>query len=229
MENYYIYYLKKDETPFYIGYTKNIKNRRNAHRTIYGLDTEIEILDECSKHNVKFWEMHYISLFKSWGFVLLNKNRGGGGPINQSESAKNKYKEWRKDKKPTLGKKQSEITIQRKREALTGKPKPEGFGDMMRQVRIGIPKPEGTGKKISEALMGKKRNTSKEVSQFDLEMNLIKTYRNAGEAGKETKSNPSSISKVCRGILYQTNGFHWKFKNSKDYIKNNKTSSKFYK
>lgn len=229
MEKRYIYCLEKNNIPFYIGYTKNIINRRNAHRTTFGLETEIVILDECSEYDKKFWETHYIHLFKSWGFILLNKNNGGGGPVTQSEAAKAKYKIWRKDRKSTLGIKQSKITIQRKKDALTGKPKPKGFGEMMRKVRIGKPKPEGTGEKISKSLKGQKKEFSKEVSQLDLEGNFIKNFRNAHEAGKETKSNPSSISKVCRGLFYQTNGFCWVFKKDKDFIKNNKIKSKFYK
>jgi hypothetical protein len=227
MIKYYIYYLEKNNIPFYIGYTKNITNRINAHRQTHGLNTEIIVLDTCLKDNKKFWETFYINLFKSWGFILENKNNGGGGPLQQSESAKNKYKEWRKGKKPTLGKKQSEITIQRKREALTGKPKPEGFGEMMRKVRIGKPKPKGFGEKISLKVKGQKRPTSKPVTQFDINGNFIKDFRNAVEAGKETNSNPSSVSKVCRGLYFQTNGFCWKFKNEKDFIPNYKKKPKY--
>jgi hypothetical protein len=40
---------------------------------------EILIIDEVEDNEWKFWEKHYISLFKSWGFKLKNKNNGGGG------------------------------------------------------------------------------------------------------------------------------------------------------
>jgi len=95
---------------------------------------------------------------------------------------------------------------------LKNKPKPEGFGDMMREVRLGIQKPEGFGNKISKSQKGKKKTGKKfKVTQYDLEENFIKSYPDIVEAGKQTNSNPSSISKVCRGIFKQTNGFIWKY------------------
>lgn len=35
-------------------------------------------VDRCES-DIDFWEMHYISLFKSWGFSLLNMTNGGDG------------------------------------------------------------------------------------------------------------------------------------------------------
>ncbi|MCP5034738.1 MAG: GIY-YIG nuclease family protein, partial [Actinomycetia bacterium] len=43
---YFIYYLHKgDNIPFYVGKTKNLKNRISGHRVKYGLDTIIEELE----------------------------------------------------------------------------------------------------------------------------------------------------------------------------------------
>jgi hypothetical protein len=90
-----IYYLHKgDNIPFYIGKTKNKSLHRNyQHKYTYGDNTVLEILDEVNPDDWNFWEKHYISLFKSWGFVLDNKNNGGGGPLqynNESKLAKSK-------------------------------------------------------------------------------------------------------------------------------------------
>ena len=143
---------------------------------------------------------------------MINKNNGGGGPLFQTLEAKEKYKNWRKDKKPMLGKKQSKETIKRKSDALKGKPKPKGFGDMMRKVRLGVPKPEGTGEKISKALTGMPSKKAKTVIQYDLKDNFIAEYANTLLAASATNSNSSTISKVCRGIFSQTNGYKWKYK-----------------
>ena len=208
-----IYYLHRgDDIPFYIGYTKHKSNRLNDHRRKKGNEIEMVEIDECLEKNKKVIETMYIQLFKSWGFILENKNEGGGGILSHSKESIEKYKQWRKDKKPMLGKKQSEETRKRKSDALKGKPKPEGFGDMMREVRKGIPKPEGTGAKISEKLKGKPSKKAKIVQQFDLNENFIAEYPNTMIAAEKTNSNCSSISKVCRGIFSQTNGFIWKYK-----------------
>ena len=90
-----IYFLHKgDNIPFYIGKTKNKNLHRNyQHKYTYGSDTMLEILDEVPTKDWKFWEQHYISLFKSWGFDLKNKNNGGGGPVVYSNESKNKKSE----------------------------------------------------------------------------------------------------------------------------------------
>lgn len=207
-----IYYLHKgDNTPFYVGYTKSPKTRLNSHRQTYGIEIEMEEIDECLNKEKKQIESLWIGLFKSWGFDLLNKNKGGGGPLGWSEETKAKYKKWRKDKKPMLGKKQSLITIERKSKALKGRSKPDGFGDMMREVRLGVPKPEGFGDKISKATKGRPSKKIKIVVQKDLNDNIIAKYNGIDEAGVKTNSNPSTISKVCRGIFSQTNGYKWSY------------------
>ena len=72
----YILYDKHD-IPFYIGKSISVKNRLYVHKLKYGNDIQMEILDIV--YDWKFWESFYISLYKSWGFILKNKNKGGGG------------------------------------------------------------------------------------------------------------------------------------------------------
>lgn len=207
-----IYYLHKgDNIPFYIGYTKSLKIRITHHRQKHGVEVEIVEIDECLNEDKKQTENLWIGLFKSWGFNLLNKNMGGGGPSFHTKESIEKYKNWRKDKKPMLGKKQSEETRKRKSDALKGRPKPNGFGDMMREVRLGVPKPKDMGKKVSKALKGRPSKKAKIVIQYDLQGNFIAKYPNTLEAAEKTGSNSSTISKVCRGIFSQTNGYKWKY------------------
>ena len=83
---------------------------------------------------------------------------------------------------------------------------------MMRKTRINVPKPPGTGEKIANKLRGKKSKKAKIVEQYDLNGNFIFLYPNTLIAAKETNSNSSTISKVCRNIFKQTNGYIWKYK-----------------
>jgi hypothetical protein len=172
------------------------------------------LIDEAEEHNKKQLETFYIDLFKSWGFNLINKNKGGGGPKNHTQESINKIKNNRPKPKPRIMS-WSEESRKRQSEALKGKPKPEGFGDMMRKVRIGKPKPEEMGKKLSLSLKGKpKEGAYKPVLQYDLKGNIIKEWPSINHAADGTNSNASTISKVCRGIFKQTNGFIWKYKNN---------------
>lgn len=86
----YIYFLHKgDNIPFYIGKSIN-KNltRSYQHKKTYGKNTILEVIDVVETNNWKFWEKYWINQFKVWGFILLNKNNGGGGPIKYSEYSK---------------------------------------------------------------------------------------------------------------------------------------------
>ena len=76
-----IYFLHKgDNIPFYIGETSlPLKSRLSHHKRKLGKDILIEQLDVVSLDSWRFWESWYIELFKSWGFNLTNKNKGGGG------------------------------------------------------------------------------------------------------------------------------------------------------
>jgi hypothetical protein len=100
------------------------------------LQVEMIEIDECLEEDKKTIETMYIHLFKSWGFELENQNDGGGGPMFKSEESIEKYKNWRKDKKPMLGKKQSKETRKRKSDALKGRPKPEGFGEIISKALV---------------------------------------------------------------------------------------------
>jgi hypothetical protein len=89
-----IYYLHKgDNIPFYIGKTINsLIKRQNEHSIKFKTYCEIELLDTVKLNEWKFWEKYYISLFKSWGFKLENKNNGGSGPSFYNEEERKKFK-----------------------------------------------------------------------------------------------------------------------------------------
>ena len=83
----YIYYLHiGNDIPFYIGKTNNIMCRYYQHKKQKGKIIFIEEIDKVLTSEWKFWESWYISLFKSWGFKLDNKNNGGGGCITHKVS-----------------------------------------------------------------------------------------------------------------------------------------------
>ena len=102
----YIYILLRHNVPFYVGKTNNLSNRLSEHKKKFNRDIEIEAIHLVENNDWKFWENHYIDLFKSWGFNLTNKNRGGGGLINHTSETKNKISQILKNKpKPEVFKK----------------------------------------------------------------------------------------------------------------------------
>ena len=96
--NVFIYCLNANNIPTYIGKTINPKNRKYKHKKNFP-NEELEILDIKPRKEWKFWECHYISLYKSWGFNLRNKTSGGDGGDWVSIETKNKIKEKLKGRK----------------------------------------------------------------------------------------------------------------------------------
>lgn len=52
---------------------------------------------------------------------------------------------------------------------------------------------------------------SKQVGQYDLNMNLIKIYPSANEAKRQTGYSQGHISEVCRGEKQKYKNFIWKY------------------
>jgi len=61
----------------YVGKTKDSKSRTLAHKKTF-INSTFEIIDEVPVEEWKFWERHYISLYRSWGFQLDNKKLYAG-------------------------------------------------------------------------------------------------------------------------------------------------------
>ena len=115
----YIYTLSDSTGIRYVGKTNNLKirlknhvneskknNRCNNHRTNWILSLinkgelpTIEIIDIVDDNNWIFWEIFWISQFKTWGFNLVNSTLGGENPPSfKGKTHSDKYKEIRRNK-----------------------------------------------------------------------------------------------------------------------------------
>ena len=123
----YIYSLENPLTNDirYIGKTVNLKRRLKGHldeakelnskitykvswiRSLLkqGIVPVLNIIDEVKENEWEFWEKHYISLYRSWGFKLTNGTEGGDGNMcwqkHHKEETKRKISEAHKGKHKT--------------------------------------------------------------------------------------------------------------------------------
>lgn len=116
--------------PKYIGQTiqkpaarlgTHLTAKKNNKRTSWikgllnqGLKPVMEVIEELPQEELNFWEIYYISLYKSWGFKLKNGTHGGecgGKPTMETRM---------KQRAAKLGTKQSEETKKKRAASLIG-------------------------------------------------------------------------------------------------------------
>lgn len=122
MENIYIYALiGRDENDVrYIGQSKNPYVRLSQHRCLGSSESKLKkdwiralkndgiqinmiILEKCRKEEGDFLERYYISLYKSWGFDLINQQSGGIKTYNHSQKRREELSEHFKNYKEEFG------------------------------------------------------------------------------------------------------------------------------
>lgn len=119
---------------------------------------DLIIIDEVPTMEWEFWEQYYISLFKSWGFDLLNMTNGGDSPpINRWNAGKKMSQEYRdkcskaqKGNKNGLGRKLSEESKQKMSDAHKGN-----------QYSLGRVLSDETKRKIGDSKKGNKNMLGK--------------------------------------------------------------------
>lgn len=83
--------------PIYIGKTiQKMDIRKNFHKRRFGNNITIMELDYVD--DWKFWEKYWIEQFKVWGYSLLNRNKGGGGPTKHTKQTRELMSQQRKGK-----------------------------------------------------------------------------------------------------------------------------------
>lgn len=208
-----IYYLHRgNNLPFYVGKTIKPHIRLSDHKRVFKDENiKMVIIEKISSLDKKDWkwlESYWIEQFKQWGFILENKNKGGGGPKAltpkpkgfgfgrvHSEFTKQKISESNKGNKGPLGcirSKETKLKISK----ANSKPKPQGFKKTLSKVKTGVDNP--------------KRRRS--ILQYDLNGKFIKEWDGAITIKKELNINNVSIMQCCRGIIKTSNNFIWKYK-----------------
>lgn len=198
--------LKKESNHRYYWIRKLIKD---------GVKPKIELIEEVDNDGWQFWERWYISLFKSWGFNLVNQSKGGDGFENNhvpwNKGLTGIYTQEQKDYLSRIqkGKVISKETRDKISESTKGKKKK--------------PLSKNTKAKISKANKGKtawnkglklndkQKRKSREVHQFNKQNVLIKIWASVEEV--TLNISKGNIRSVCSGSRNSAGGFIWKWKN----------------
>jgi hypothetical protein len=232
-----------DPNKMYIGKTKG--SREKNHKKTYGSQifyTYIDEVEGCKKEDWKSLECFWIEQFRQWGFELMNKNKGGGGPSFQTEESNKKR---RKPKPDGFGNKISKFRTGKSFEEICGVENAKNIKNKISKSKLGnryalnnILSQE-TKNKISESKKNHpcfktksfsekhkkpkpegfgerlKKSNSKSILQYDLKGNFIKEWESGKLASKELKINPGNISSCCAKIYKSAGGYIWKYKNIK--------------
>jgi hypothetical protein len=204
----YIYFLHKgDNIPFYIGKSINPDLRKAEHRWKKkgGTKPDFVIIDEVPTSEWLFWEKWYIELFKSWGFILENKNHGGGGMVKHSDESRLKISNSLK------GKIHSKETKEKMKNSALGRhhtaPQSEKLSQSLKEYYLNN---DGSfkGKKHTIETISK---ISKPIYAFDKKGNLIEEYDSLKSAGEAHQTHSGNIIKSIKrnGSLH---GLIWKYK-----------------
>lgn len=247
-----IYLLLDPRTnaPKYIGKTNDISIRMYGHlseKTLTkknnwikslknkGLKPTVEIIDEVPENEWQFWEMHYISLYKSWGFDLLNGDQGGLGAGRLSEETKRKIslnssqqkavlqydlsgsfvKEWRTLKEASKSVCVSGASISAACRGLQRKA--AGFLWQYKEnaspTKSLLARKSGWKHSKEKVLIASKKRM-KPVLQFTKEGEFIKEWSCARECERFYHINSGLVTRCCkRKQLKHAGGFAWKYKN----------------
>ena len=188
MDRTKIYYLHYgDNIPFYIGKSVRIQGRIGAHRSRFGKDIILEIIDEVETSEWKFWECYWIEQFKQWGFKLENKNNGGGGMTHFIST-------------PERGLKISQAN-KGKSKTNKGKPFTKEHKQKIKETREFLKYRPNTW-------------TNQPVIQYDLKGNFLKEFESQKEATISVNAKGDGVGMCCRGNQKTAYGYIWKFKNT---------------
>lgn len=191
-----IYYLHRgDKIPFYVGKTKNQPNKREKshQKRLNDYSIILEIIDHVE--DWRYWEKHYINLFKNLGYNLINQNSGGGGPEIVKESTKQKISQANKG---TVHPLEGRLTTSKK---LKGRKLPQEQVEKIRQAKLGKSNPNGGGKGktkpgVSFSHKGRispNKGKSNPVALYKTTGEHVKTYPSYHDLAIDLQINPETV------------------------------------
>lgn len=267
MENVFIYALSdpRSNQIRYIGKANNPEDRyinhfnsardKNTHKRNWinsvrkdGFRPELLIIDEVPKSDWQYWEKFYISLFKTWGFNLVNYTNGGDGSTFGNSGS------WKKGNIPHNKGVPCNDEIRKKiSDKLTGTTNVSSYKPIIKYdlnynlikrykcIKDAIDESGGffSASKISCCLTGKRKHhrqfiwkyddgsdliksniklSKREVIQYDKELNLLNKFKSIKEASLKTSTCENGIVRCCRGKDITAGGYFWKYDDGSEIL-----------
>lgn len=176
-----------DPNKVYVGKTKN--TREKIHKKEFGNNIFYNYIDEINSLERKKWrplECYWIHQFKAWGFEVMNKNDGGGGPNFHNENTKFK-----------IGNKQKGISKNKGKQS----PNKGKFHHVSEETKQKMRKPKLTKEKHFVPIL-----------QYTLQDNLIKEWSSIKEAAEFYKTDSGTLCQCLKGRIPTVKKFKWKYK-----------------
>lgn len=142
IEIYLVENIDNNPNKVYIGKTKLSKRREKNHKDRFGKQILFSVIDEMDTDIKQEWkdlESYWIEQFKQWGFELVNKNKGGGGPETHTNSVRQKLREVNLGNTFRRGKSQTEEAKRKISEARKGLKLTQQTKQKMSLAHKGIP------------------------------------------------------------------------------------------
>lgn len=196
---YLIENIEPGTNKVYIGKTKDSykNNRKNHHRWKLGKQITYTYIDQINSIENKDWEYvesYWIEQFRQWGFDVINKNRGGGGPEYLTFEQKNKIrnKNNRGFKISSNKERANKISV-----SLKGIKKSDSHIFNLSKAKQGISCP----------------HKWKSVIQYDKEGTYITEYPSLKQASTSLHINYQNLYKHLHGFSKTIGGYVFKYKN----------------
>jgi len=205
----------------YIGKANDPKQRKYCHinektttrkaNWIKNLKTNgylpvLEIIDKVKKEEWQFWEMHYISLYRSWNFDLTNHTLGGEGCNVISEETREKMRLHGKQTKHSEEEKQK-----RRERMLEFKHSVKSVKKMKQNRRLYL-----QGLSLQEINTNRSRYAEKfgrQVVQYDLQGSKIREMESSRAAARIVNGCDSLIRACCVGKRFTGYKSVWRYIN----------------
>jgi hypothetical protein len=215
----------------YVGKTINpLPQREKQHSRNFKENLKIHLLDVVNKNDWKFWEIYWISQFKTWGFTLYNANNGGGGLDSHTDQTKMKMRnlphpgtseklkgrERPDTRERMLGKTLSPTTRDRISKAKSNHEcyqSQERTDKIIESNQYHYSPGSERNKKISEKLKGreiKNPKPSRPILQYSKENVFIREWPSISEIASQP--GYKGIGNNLAGRTKSSAGFVWKYK-----------------
>lgn len=192
----------------------NLKKRTRKNSWVksllkLGLRPKLEIIDEVNYNEWQFWEQHYISLYKSWGFNLTNETNGGDAPPPHQDLSLEKQKVKIEKQKQT----KKNWTVE----------KYNSFVTKLSLVNLGVSYEQKFGKEQAKLEREKRRqgvikSYNKTTVQYNLLGEELRVWSSAKEAEYfyNKRLTATNISACCNKKQKTAYGFKWEYKSNNE-------------